>query len=134
MNFILKYNNDEIIIDILKFKFLNEINKIKNFLSIYTNNIVIDIPYNVDIYQKLEHMTNYLNDMLIFKNEKELYIITEKSIIICHQPIIESLKICYNQNIKINIISGFIEQKISNVYLRKLKIEKIKNNLKIIVS
>jgi hypothetical protein len=128
---LLIYSNKEIeiIIKDINIEICNPVEK-RLPLSIHQNNVVILCKYTEELYLQLTEMSNFFNDISTFKNEKDLSIIKNDIMLVCHQPIIENLKIRYDQFIEINIISGFIEKKNSELLVRNIKINRILQNIK----
>jgi hypothetical protein len=98
-------------------------------LSVYQNNIVIISKFDNDIYLKLSEMSKHFNDLTKFKFEKDLCIVKDTTMLVCHQPIIENIKIRYDQYIEVNIISGFIEKKESDMIIRNVKLKRLIKNI-----
>lgn len=97
----------------------------------YSNNIVIksengenSMAYLMNKYQK------YDGDIIQSKPTDEIHIFSEDTLIIIKSPVMERIDFTFDKKLRINIISDKIEEMDPKTYMRKIKIEKIRNGRK----
>ena len=104
----------------------------KATIHLYNNNVVIEsqndkrsLGYLMTKYQEYDD-----NGMIQRHKNKSIHLLSQEFIIILYSPIVERLELIGENRLKINIIADYIETFIEpNTYLRRIKIEKIKENI-----
>ena len=97
----------------------------------YSNNIVIksengekSMAYLMNKYQRCD------GDIIQSKPTDEIHIFSEDTLIIIKSPVMERIDFTFDKKLRINIISDKIEEMDPKTYMRKIKIEKIRNGRK----
>ena len=104
----------------------------KATMHLYNNNIVIEsqndkfsLSYLMTKYQQYD---NY--GMIQSHKNDPIHLLSKDFIIVLYSPIVERLEVAGEGRLKINIIADYIENFVEpNTYIRRIKIEKIKENI-----
>ena len=102
-------------------------------INLHNNNAVLEsttssvsMSYLMNKYQSQYDMFNGLSKS---HNSKPIHLLSENFLIILYSPVVERLELDDNR-LKINIVADYVEEFFEpNIYLRKFKIEKIKENI-----
>ena len=104
----------------------------KATMHLYNNNIVIEsqndkfsLSYLMTKYQQYD---NY--GMIQSHKNDPIHLLSKDFIIVLYSPVVERLELIGEGRLKINIIADYIENFFEpNTYIRRIKIEKIKENI-----